>query len=212
MQAPVGVRFLHRRRYVAMPGPENSERAGKGAKREIANAPHPILWHATEKGGRSKAEKGGRSEEVAANHAGRALWAIATVLLVGTLLDFGILWLGQRQPTLVWEYAAIVNTIEGMAGLILATGLAYAAFHFSGGTSLLVLRLLASSMVTVGIVGGILGALLLLDYIALQNGMQPEARLMLRTATIKGVTLSGLYLFVLVPVGLLGWVRRRDKR
>ena len=149
---------------------------------------------------------------MAANHAGRALWPIATVLLVGTLLDFGILWLGQRQPTLVWEYAAIVNTIEGMAGLILATGLAYAAFHFSGGTSLLVLRLLASSMVTVGIVGGILGALLLLDYIALQNGMQPEARLMLRTATIKGVTLSGLYLFVLVPVGLLGWVRRRDKR
>ncbi len=128
---------------------------------------------------------------------------------MGSAVDPGILWLGQRQDGLAWEYVAIVNTVEGMGGLILAAGLAYAAIHIRDGESLAPLRLLGGSLMVVGIVGGVLGLMLITDYFALRTNMEQQAEVLFRTTTVKGLTLSGLYFFVLVPVGFLGLVRRK---
>ena len=149
----------------------------------------------------------GRRTGTEAGHIGLTLWAITAVLLVGTALDYGILWIGQRQDTLTWEYVAIVNTVEGMGSLIVALALAYAAFYVSGRRSVAVERALAGLVMMVGVFGGALGFLLIMDYLALRSTMEPTAAELFTTTTVKGMTLSGLYFFVLVPIGLRGLLR-----
>jgi len=128
-------------------------------------------------------------------------------MLFGTVVDYGIRWIGQRQDTLTWEYVAIVNTVEGMSGLIVALALAYTAFYVSGGRSVAVERMLAGSVIMVGVFGGVLGVLLILDYFSLLSSMEPEAAELFKTTAVKGLTLSGLYFLVLVAIGLRGLLR-----
>ncbi len=151
------------------------------------------------------------SSEALARNASLAMWAIAGLLFLGSLIDFAVLWLGQRQPTAQWEYVALTNTLEGMWAPVLAAALAYMAFHLGGLRSRVGYRLLAGGVIGLGVIGGALGLLLATDYFALRGNLAPEATQVFNTATLKGVGLSALYLLFLVPLGIAGFrVSKRE--
>ena len=58
-----------------------------------------------------------------------AVMVAGLVYFVGSLIDLGILWLGQRQAGLQWEFVAITNTADAMPRLILALALLYLGVH-----------------------------------------------------------------------------------
>jgi hypothetical protein len=150
--------------------------------------------------------------EIVARHGAIALWAIASVLVAGTLIDLGVLWIGQRNPTPQWEYVALVNTIESLSGLVLAAGLAYLAVLVGGLGSVAGYRILAGTVLALGAVGGALGLLLATDYFVLRGSIPPEGTTAFNTTTFKGIGLSALYFLVLVPLGVFGLRMRRPKR
>jgi hypothetical protein len=149
-------------------------------------------------------DRAGVPAEVVSRHGALALWAIAAVLALGALIDFGVLWIGQRQPSPQWEYVAVVNTIEGMSTLVLAAALGYVAFLVGGQLSVVKYRVLAITVLVLGLVGGALGLLLATNYFVLRNGIPPEGLGAFSTTTFKSLGLSALYLLILVPLGSFG--------
>jgi len=72
-------------------------------------------------------------------------------------------------------------------------------------------RFLAGMVMVVGALGGALGVLLILDFLSLRSSMEPGAETLFTTTTVKGLTLSGMYFLVLVPIGLRGMLRASKK-
>jgi len=87
---------------------------------------------------------------------------------------------------------------------VLAAALGYVAFLVGGQLSVVTYRVLATTVLVLGLVGGALGLLLATDYLALRNGIPPEGSGAFSTTTFKGLGLSALYLLILVPLGLFG--------
>ena len=142
--------------------------------------------------------------EVASRHGAIALLAISAVLVLGTFIDLGVLWIGQRQPSAQWEFVALANTIEGFWALVLAAALSYVAMLVGGSKSAAGYRILGIGVLGIGLAGGGLGLLLASDYLALRPGIPPEGMALLTTTTFKGLGLSALYFLVLTPLGFLG--------
>lgn len=145
-------------------------------------------------------------------HVGGVLWAISGVVGLGSLLDLGILWLRQREGSPQWEFMAVSNTLDAIPTLVLALGAAYLGLLLRRPESALGYRLLACLLMLVGLLSALLGALLVTDYFSLSQVLTPESRDLLRSTTLKGLLLSGLFFFLLVPTGLLGVLRPRARR
>ena len=150
--------------------------------------------------------------EVASRHGAVALLGISAVLALGTFIDLGVLWIGQRQDSPQWEYVALINTIEGMTSLVLAAALCYVAFLISSQVSVAKYRVLAITVLVLGVVAAALGLLLATDYFALRSIMPAEGVGTFNTTTFKGLGLSALYVFILVPLGVLGLRTTSRKR
>jgi hypothetical protein len=143
--------------------------------------------------------------------AARGTLAIGIIMLVGTVIDIGILWLFQRQPVPQWEYVAITSTLEGFPRFLIAIGFFYAAFHFRATVSIVPYRVVASLLIVLGLAAAILGGMMVINYQALSEfAQQPELHLALRSVAIKALTLSALYVAVLLPFGV--WALRRPRR
>jgi hypothetical protein len=140
------------------------------------------------------------------------LWAIAVLLFLGSLIDVAVLWLGQRQSSPQWEYAALVNTLEGMWGPVLAVALAYLALHLGGLRSLWGYRSLAIVVIALGAVGAVMGGLLATDYFVLKSRFTADSAAVFNAATLKGLALAGLYTVILVPLGATGLRAPRSRR
>lgn len=136
--------------------------------------------------------------------------AAGTVLLTGSVVDLGILWLLQRQDSPQWEYVAIANTLEAVPLVLIGLALLYAALAFRRVEGMLGYRLLAGAMLLLGLTGAALAALVVTSYLAIVRVVQqPEAVLMLQSVALKSVVLGGLYFLVLTPLGALGLRRPR---
>jgi len=152
-----------------------------------------------------------RSVDLFAPLAARGLWAAAIILVVGTAFDLGILWLAQRQDTLQWEFVATTNTIEAFARPVIALGLMYAALSLGRIGSLAAYRAMAVFALLLGVGGALLGTLLLLDYLALSGSVNPEGIAVFRSTVAKAGTLALLYFVILVPVGIMGLRRPKNR-
>jgi hypothetical protein len=144
-------------------------------------------------------------------HASRGLWAGASILLLGSFIDLGVLWVLQYQPTPQWEFVATMNTLEAYTRFSIGIGLIYAALFIGRSASMWKYRLTAVFMLLLGIVGMVLGLVLLNDYFALSRLTQDQTAGMgaLVISVTKGVLLSGLITVLFVPLGILGLRRPR---
>ena len=137
-------------------------------------------------------------------HASLGLAAAGAVLFFATLVDLGILWIGQSQGGLQWEFVAATRTIEAFPRLVLGIGLAYGALYVASSSSLFLYRTLGVLLILLGLAGGVLGAILGADYLAMQGNVNPEARSTLMSSVVKSGSLSLLYVILLIPTGVLG--------
>lgn len=143
-------------------------------------------------------------------HASLGLAGAGLIFLLGTLLDFAILWIFQRQASPQWEFTALASTSEGLPRLVLAFGMIYAALYIRGSTSLLTYRLLGLGTILVGLAGAVVGGLMVTDYFVLRAGVNPEAAHLFRSMTLKTLSLCAMYVFLLVPIGVLGLRRPKS--
>lgn len=143
-------------------------------------------------------------------HASLGLAGAGLVFLVGTLLDLAILWIFQRQASPQWEFTALASTSEGLPRLVLAFALIYAALYTRGSTSLLTYRMLGLGLILVGLAGAVVGALMVTDYFVLRGGINPESGQLFHSMVIKTLSLCAMYVFLLVPIGVLGLRRPKS--
>lgn len=160
---------------------------------------------------RPAARPSGAAPEGFSRHAARGAWAGAAVLVLGNLIDLGVLWGMQFQANPQWEFIATMNTLEAYTRFTLGIALAYAALFMSRSTALWKYRVAAASMLFLGIAAVLLGLVLLNDYFALARlaqGQTEATGALVITAT-KGMLLSGLFTVVFIPLGILGLRRPR---
>jgi hypothetical protein len=154
----------------------------------------------------------GLAERERASLAAVGVFAAGFVMLVGSMLDLGILWLLQRQSNPQWEYVAVANTMEAVPRLVLGLGLLYAAVYLAGVGRMWVYRAFAATLVFLGLFSLACGGLILTSYLALAKMVtEPEAYAMLRSVAIKALGLSSLYVAVLIPAGIWGMRRPRQR-
>lgn len=142
-------------------------------------------------------------------HVSLGMAAAGFALLVGSSLDLGILWLAQRESVPQWEFVAIANSLEAFPRFAIALSLLYASLYFRGSDSLAAFRALGFGLVLLGILGGVLGTLMVLDYLTLQGQVAAEGLAAFRSTALKALVLSALYVLLFCPLGLLG-LRRPD--
>lgn len=151
------------------------------------------------------------SPEGLRRQAGLVLWAVSGVLVLGTVVDLGVLWLAQHQSNPQWEFVALVRTLDAFPRLALGFALAYVARLLCRSRSKLGHRVLGVLVLLLGLVGAALGVLLLTDYFVLARVVEgANAQLALRSTVVKGLMLSGLYLVLLTPIGALVLRRPRN--
>ncbi len=142
-------------------------------------------------------------------HAARALFAAGLLFLLGSMADLAILWFYQFQPGNAYtEMVALSSTLEGLPRIALAAALIWAGMQIRGTTSLLAHRLLGTLLLLTGLAGGLAGALLISDYFVLRGQpLTPQAHAIFVSSMLKGTTLAGLHVLLLIPVGIMS-VRR----
>lgn len=142
-------------------------------------------------------------------HAAVGLWAASLLLLIGTAVDLGTLWLLQRQDLPTWEFVAIGNTIDAYPRIVLGFGLLFPAVHFQRWGSVAVYRVLSTGLLLLGLAALGLGLLEFTDYLALRPQAGEQAFAVLRSTTLKAVTLSGAFFVILTALSIVGWRRPR---
>jgi hypothetical protein len=137
------------------------------------------------------------------SHVHRVAWAAGCVVLLGVLFDLGAL-VAQRSAVAEWEFIAATRTLEALPSMLIAIVLFYLALHFGRSSSLTGHRILAVSLIVMGLVGAALGFLVLTNYFGLAKTVSPEAKMVFRATVAKALGLAALDFLVLVPAGILG--------
>ena len=144
--------------------------------------------------------------------AAQALWAAGIVLVAGTILDWLVLWVLQRQPAIQWEYVAFENSLEAIPRAAIGLALIAGALHFARVRPGTGFRLVGLGFLLLALLAAAIGALLGMDYFVLAKmaaGQAPVARTMLKTVTARSLGLSALFTVVLGVTGILGLRRPR---
>lgn len=146
-----------------------------------------------------------------AKPAGRIALVAGLIYLIGHLLDFGILWILQRQPGLQWEFVALARSAEAFPDMIVATALVYLGLYITGSLGLWNSRLLATLTVLMGLAGLSIMVVMLLNYLSIRASVDPAAAGAVRSSVIKTVSLGALYAAFLIPAGILGFRVRTER-
>lgn len=141
--------------------------------------------------------------------ASRALWVAGLVYLLGSLLDLGILWLGQNTGNVQFEFVALTRTVEGFPRLFVATALIYGGLYLGGSHALWAYRALAAWLLFLGVAALAVLALTGLNYASISGTVTEEGRALFRTSVVKTAGLSLLYVVSLLPLGILGFSTRK---
>lgn len=137
--------------------------------------------------------------------AGHAALAAGVLMLLGSLVDLGTLWILQRESSPQWEFAAISNTVDAIPRLVFALSFILLALYFREQATSLGYRFVALGFLLLGVGSLVLGGLIAMSYFPLaQLATQPEVYAMLRSITIKTLALAGIYFFVTIPIGIVG--------
>ena len=138
-----------------------------------------------------------------ARPAGLVAVAAGLIYLIGHALDFGILWVLQRQPGLQWEFVALTRTVDAFPDLIVATALLYVGLQLGGRLGPVSNRLLGSLVVFLGLGGLAIMALMVLNYLGMRSSIAPTAAATVQSAVLKTLCLAALYAVVLIPAGII---------
>lgn len=165
----------------------------------------PVLLHSEQQ--LNDATRRGRLDFT--RHVTRGLWFMTGVLLIGSVIDLGVLWVLQRQNQPQWEFVAIANTLDAFPRFALALAGAYLALFVGRSTSLISFRVLATAAILLGVVSAALGALMVTDYLALAKlaSTQQQVVAALKSAMVKAGALSVFFCMASLLVGILGWRR-----
>ena len=140
-------------------------------------------------------------------YAGGALVAIGMYLALGSLIDVGVLWIGQRSPNVNWEFAALQSTAsEGFFNMTLAVALLFAGLGVRGSRSVAAFRTLSVFMLLLGIGAFAVGGLTVTNYYALVSvvGVDEAALATVQSAVVKSGLLSGGNFLLFMVLGILG--------
>lgn len=159
---------------------------------------NPILMEQAPKSGRPP------SHQPFGKVAALGMWAAGGLLLLGSLVDLGILWIVQYQRNPQWEFVAIASTLEGLPRFAMAFAFFYAALYLRRSVSFAAYRTLGVGVLLLGLVGGGLGVLALMDYLALSKLVAGVPESLVRSTALKAVALGGIFFLLLVPLGILG--------
>ena len=158
---------------------------------------------------------GARKEAPVGSLRRNAAWGSAAaglLMLLGSLIDHGILWVIQFQTSPQWEFVAATNTLEAMPRYGIAMGFLFAALALADVRSLVLMRVMAGGLFLLGLLSLGLGLLLISDYLSLINmaAQNQPAVVTLRQTAIKAGALSAVFVAVLIPASVLVW--RRPKK
>ena len=145
-----------------------------------------------------------------AANASRALWAAGLIYLIGSLADLVLLLAVKPNwgnPT--WEFTVTSGTVEGTPRIILAIALIWVAMYIRGSSSLVVYRLFSLLLILIGALSGVFGAVGVSDFFILRPMMDAANLRLALNVVLKMVTLSGLQVLLLIPVGVMGIRRPR---
>ena len=143
-----------------------------------------------------------------AANAARALWAAGLIYLIGSLADIVLLVVvNSNWGNPAWEYAVTSGTVEGTPRVVLAIALIWVAMYIRGVSSLATYRLFSVLLIAIGVLSGVFGAVGVSDYFILRPMLEPSTVKDATHVLLKMITLSGLQVLLLIPVGVMG-VRR----
>jgi hypothetical protein len=140
-----------------------------------------------------------------------ALFAAGLVFIAGSIADYVILWLINRQDGPQWEISAVVTTVEGMSRILLGIALVFAALYVRGRPSIWLRRVLGIGLLSTAFAGLVLAALMAMDFLALRSLVRPEAMATFQAATAKTLFLCGLYIILTGPAGVIALRTRRGR-
>lgn len=140
-----------------------------------------------------------------ARPAGRIAIVAGLIYLLGHLLDFGILWIFQRQPGIQWEFVALARSAEAFPDLIVATALVYLGLQLTNSLGVWRNRALSTWVILMGLAGLAIMAVMVLNYLSIRADVAPAAADAVRSSVIKTVSLAALYAVFLIPAGILGF-------
>jgi len=132
-----------------------------------------------------------------------ALSVAGLIFLIGSLVDVALLWTVQRQPNPQWEFQALATTAEGLPRVVRGLAPIFGAMYVRRSTSLIKYRLFGLLLVCLGLLGIAIAGLMVTDFFALRSQVNPEARWLFRSAVLKTLLLSGMYVVFLIPAGVL---------
>ncbi len=141
--------------------------------------------------------------------AGRFVAWAGVVYAVAIVVDVAILWFGQNQDSVQFEFVALSRTAEAFPRFILATALIYAGLGILKSASLAVYRLLSAWVLALGVAALAVVGLTVLNYLTMASTVTPEAKQLFRSAVVKTGGLGALYVLFLIPLGILGFRTRR---
>lgn len=135
--------------------------------------------------------------------------AAGLLLLIGSLIDVGVLWILQRQPNPQWEFAAGVRTLDASTRFGSAFGFLYLAAFLSGRASVGLYRVMGAVLILFAFGILVVAGVVATDYLALNRMVtdQPEAMALFRSSTVKSVSVAAVAFILFLTAGIFS-VRR----
>lgn len=150
-----------------------------------------------------------RSDHDFATPVGRFLLWGGLVYLLVSVVDVTILWIGQRQDTLQFEFVALSRTAEAYPRFIVSTSLVLAGLWILRSGALWAYRTLAVWMLVLGFGAISIFGLQVLNYLSIASQVVPESKIIFRSQIIKTGLVTSLYAIAFLPLGVLGLRTRR---
>jgi hypothetical protein len=144
--------------------------------------------------------------------AAAALMAAGLVFVAGSVADYVILWLINRQSGPQWEFAAVTTTVEGMSRIVLGIALLFAGLYLRDAPARWPSRLLGLFLVLLAVASCALAGLMAMDFLALRDVVRPEAVATFHATTAKTLFLCAVYFVTTLTAGIVSLRNRAPKR
>jgi hypothetical protein len=132
------------------------------------------------------------------------LFGAGVALLIATLIDFGILWVGQYQSNSQWEFAALSTTFDNFSLILIGLAAVAAGLHLGNSGTILSQRVLTILAFLLGLCAALGALLLITDFFDVRSKVDGVTRTAFYTTMAKSVTLATIYAVTLVVAGLRG--------
>ena len=145
-------------------------------------------------------------------HAAIASLAAALIMIIGSIVDLGTLWLLETQPGPQWKFAALSRTVQSVPNFAMGVAFLFITLHLFEAKSRRLYSVAAVVFIGLGVASAGLVTLMGLNYLSLVPDVNPEALPTFKSSALKVLTLGALYAVILVPAGMVGLRGPRERR